>query len=989
MAYPDYKHTVRLMQNLLLTCMLIVLSFGATAQKYSFSHYDIEDGLTQSQVSPITQDISHHLIVATKLGIGRFDGKTFTSITKENGLPDNVVTAITTDSKGRIWCGSLHGLYYYDAGKIHLQAAKGSNLFTDANVLLTDNKDRIWGIKNNALFNIADGVAKSVTIAGAKNKITAIANDVDGNILAAVSGKGIYGFKNDKWALLLPLPGFKIGVRQILPDDKQDARFFILTDKEILYAKNNFIPPLDVNYPSRIKYPVNYICRDAENGLWIGTSIGAYHLDLLNNKLKYFNEANGFTSNAINYIFRDIDNNIWFGTNGSGMYRFNGGNFVSFSQSQKFSDPNIMQLTRDVNGNILLASSGMGLFTYDGRDITKIEIPSKNPLTRKVFCLAADNNKNIWIGTLYGGLWKKTGRQITLAYPLKKSDPPLLFSDIKKDAQQTMWFATSTGCYYLGKDNTLVKVLNANCRSLLVLGRDSVLVATSNEILLLKNKKPDNSFKAWFLKESFIMCISYFKGRIYAGTVDNGLFVWNPVTGRVARLNKKNGLSANSVYSMGIDRDSVLWVGTGRGINKFKIKGDEFKRIPDDDLSNLVTECNQNSLAFFNDEVWIGTTRGLVVLKHRESSGSMTAPYTVIQTVHFLDKHPVNYIYQNGYKIPAGLQLPFDNSHIMVHFKGIDLKNPDGVLYSYRLAPVDSGFSPPSKNDFVEYPSLPPDKYVFYVKSLVEGGRESNTARFTFEIEPAYYQTVIFKIVVGLLCILAGFAIVQYYKTKNRRKRKMIEDLRLEEQVKIRKQTAEDFHDDLGNKLTRINVLSDILYKSVSANSPEDGKLVHQIKENADALFTGSKYILWALEPDNDQLSQVLNHISEFGSDMFLNTNVNFLPQIPVNAFSQVVLPMGHGRNIIMIFKELFNNALKHAEAKNVILSAKVDEGKNICIAVEDDGRGFDPGKAKNGNGTRNINNRSKKVNGQIKLNSIAGNGTRVTLVLKGYSELF
>jgi len=184
-------------------------------------------------------------------------------------------------------------------------------------------------------------------------------------------------------------------------------------------------------------------------------------------------------------------------------------------------------------------------------------------------------------------------------------------------------------------------------------------------------------------------------------------------------------------------------------------------------------------------------------------------------------------------------------------------------------------------------------------------------------------------------------------------------------------------------------MLSDILNKRIGSNAVEEKQLIGQIKENADALFTGSKHILWALDPDNDQLSEVLNHLSEFGIDIFLNSPISFLPDIMVNEFNTVTLPMGHGRNISMIFKELFNNALKHSDAGNVMLSTELNADKDICIMVEDDGKGFNLEHVKKGNGLKNINNRAEKINGVIVISSSENKGTRTTLVLKGYKHLF
>jgi ligand-binding sensor domain-containing protein len=64
----------------------------AFGQKYTFAHYDIEDGLIQSQVNKFSADRDHRLWVATYGGACRFNGKEFLGYSRQNGLPNNYVS---------------------------------------------------------------------------------------------------------------------------------------------------------------------------------------------------------------------------------------------------------------------------------------------------------------------------------------------------------------------------------------------------------------------------------------------------------------------------------------------------------------------------------------------------------------------------------------------------------------------------------------------------------------------------------------------------------------------------------------------------------------------------------------------------------------------------------------------------------------------------------------------------------------------------------
>jgi signal transduction histidine kinase len=197
-----------------------------------------------------------------------------------------------------------------------------------------------------------------------------------------------------------------------------------------------------------------------------------------------------------------------------------------------------------------------------------------------------------------------------------------------------------------------------------------------------------------------------------------------------------------------------------------------------------------------------------------------------------------------------------------------------------------------------------------------------DTANFSFEIVPPFYKTLTFQISAVLFFVLIGFGLQNIWHHSKIQRQQVIEAMKQEEKIKIRQQTAEDFHDDLGNKLTRISILSEILNAKIDHHKTDQRGLVDQIKQNAAALYNGTKDILWALDPKSDNLYETLVHIKEIGIELFQDMPVNFkFDGIEQNLqLKQVKLPMEYSRNITMIFKESLNNALKHAEASEVTL---------------------------------------------------------------------
>jgi signal transduction histidine kinase len=89
---------------------------------------------------------------------------------------------------------------------------------------------------------------------------------------------------------------------------------------------------------------------------------------------------------------------------------------------------------------------------------------------------------------------------------------------------------------------------------------------------------------------------------------------------------------------------------------------------------------------------------------------------------------------------------------------------------------------------------------------------------------------------------------------------------------------------------------------------------------------------------------------------------------------------MEYSRNITMIFKEILNNVVKHANASKVTVDAKVVADNEILISLRDNGSGFDQEKIKKGYGINNINARAKRINSELNIFSKNGMGTLIEL---------
>jgi len=93
-------------------------------------------------------------------------------------------------------------------------------------------------------------------------------------------------------------------------------------------------------------------------------------------------------------------------------------------------------------------------------------------------------------------------------------------------------------------------------------------------------------------------------------------------------------------------------------------------------------------------------------------------------------------------------------------------------------------------------------------------------------------------------------------------------------------------------------------------------------------------------------------------------------------------LPQQVEEEFFHISQEALNNALRHAEASNIQIRIVVENG-SASLAVEDDGRGFDPAESNGGLGLITMRERAESLGGDFKLISDDDHGTVVEVRLK------
>ena len=83
-------------------------------------------------------------------------------------------------------------------------------------------------------------------------------------------------------------------------------------------------------------------------------------------------------------------------------------------------------------------------------------------------------------------------------------------------------------------------------------------------------------------------------------------------------------------------------------------------------------------------------------------------------------------------------------------------------------------------------------------------------------------------------------------------------------------------------------------------------------------------------------------------------------------------------RNLILLFTEALNNALKHSNADTILVKAELTENRRITLSVHDNGRGFSPDEVDSGIGLQSMKERAHKLGGHLEIESAPAQGTTI-----------
>ncbi len=596
----------------------------------------------------------------------------------------------------------------------------------------------------------------------------------------------------------------------------------------------------------------------------------------------------------------------------------------------------------------LWVSSGDHLYFLD--DGAKALIPFKMKETEVEFSaissitgLFEDSQRNLWIGTLFDGVWRiDQDRKDAANFPHSDNDE---FSIIKatkyaffeEDNAGRIWIGTNDG----------VSIYNPDQRNFY---NGGMAVLKRNGI----NKRRIHGIAKDLL------------GRIWLDIDSEGLVmvdITDISSPRIVVFNSLNGLNDMAMGRMARDPNGDLWL-VNYGLFHFN---------PMNGAMHLFNEYNalHNGLTVWEllyvdpvGNIFIGKGNAF---ETRNIKDMDFKPHPVRLVLDYMEVNGKRQGINASTSSDPVIQLEASENNLLFKFAVICFENSNRLSIRYKLEGFDEDWILAGDRREASYNNLPPGEYRFVLQLANSTEFSRQEARVSVIIPVIYYKTWWFRIIVALSVVLIIVIVI-----RNRFQH-------LLKIQKMRNRIARDLHDDIGSTLSSISIMSDLL--TAQAVDEESANRIGSIGSNAKKMLEKMDDIIWTVNPANDSFSNLELRIREFAIPLLESRNITFSIRFDKH-LSGISLPMEKRRDIYLIIKEAVNNLVKYSEGKNCIISFYRTSG-GLCVEISDDGIGFDTSQSTSRNGLKNMKARATALGANLQIFSEIGKGTTTKLEMK------
>jgi ligand-binding sensor domain-containing protein/signal transduction histidine kinase len=619
----------------------------------SLQSWQANDGLPDNVVQAITQTADGFLWVGTRGGLARFDGNQFVCYESRNtpALKNSSITALCAGKDGSLWIGT-------DGGGLARLYKGVFSIFTTANGLAGDKilviyqsgDDSLWIGTITGMSRYRYGRFRTFTTRGglSSDVVRNIYQDQDKNLWIA-TGNGLNRLSpNGKMDVFVMPNGLPNNSARVICQD-HGGRIWVGSNNGLLWY--DWFWGIDF-YAYNTKYGlsdafVSAICEDGDGNLWVGTYSGLNRFR--DGRFYHQPDSDGQPFDQINTLFADREGSLWVGSR-EGLTRLASEKFFTYTKQQGLTYNNVMSVLDDKRGNVWIGTWGGGLDELQGEKIIACSPASTNVSRDLILSLCKDHDGGLWVGADYDGGLTHFKDGVATHYTWHDG---LINSGLRvlyEDSHGCLWAGTDHGlsCFkdrkFIGNEVT-ESMTNESVRDICEDGSGSLWFATQNElarwqdgqlaVFTATNGLPGSGLAALYADDD---------NNLWIGTAGSGLVRYR--NGRFSPYTTRQGLFSDEIFGI-IEDQGWLWLSSSAGI--FRVSKRDLDAFDNGKLENIVSlaygkndgmetlQCNSEGKPSIwkssDGRIWFPTSKGLVVVDPKTIKMDEEPPSVFIETV--------------------------------------------------------------------------------------------------------------------------------------------------------------------------------------------------------------------------------------------------------------------------------------------------------------------------------------------------------------------
>ena len=654
--------------------------------RWSKDHFEtvdlqVADGVLGREA--IASDRDGRLYIATERGLAVSAGKGTgfrLAPLPERRAEQTAVASVFVDSSGKVWFGCGQDLCQWDLAGKPLEIGSQEGLPPDRwDAILEDLEGNMWVRSGHRLAVRAAGAATFQLRTGlpeSTNTYAVLATDPEGKLLVPTN-KGI-ARENESgqgWEIVTADDGLGISDISTVMHDHEGS-IWLGTLGSGLARWLGYREWQSWNEQEGLsRASVWSIARDKKGTVWVGTQAGLDRGSEENGHLRWIRQA-GFPAETVRALIPSPDGSLWIGLDPGGLWRRDaGGQFERIGTQDGLDKEAVQNLVMDHEGRVWVATrSGLFRSSKPGSNLRfKRETVSPAPAGSGA---GRSEGFRMVIAGRGGGVW--AAGDYGLAH----------FSD-----GQWTRFSMKDGL----KSNTVVNVAE------------------------------DSDGSVWIAyRESFGLTRLSF-----------------PASGlHVEHFGPGNGPRSEKVVFLAFDSQGRLWAGTDHGTDMFD--GTRWSHNGRGD-GLIWDDCNSNAfLADVDGSTWIGTSRGLSRYKPLADPVAGVPPPVVFTSVRA----------GNRLMDPEGsFDLMYNDRSLQLRFAALTFVQEADVQFRYRMENREEWHETNQRE--LNYPALAAGQYTLQVMARNSKGLWSaEPASITFQILPPWWLMWRFRLLVAVTALL-------------------------------------------------------------------------------------------------------------------------------------------------------------------------------------------------------------------------------------------